>query len=88
MFFLLLLPLTTALFPGFFNPNRDTHRITTAIKLAFFTSLFPLFIHLSTGIEITADLLEWLKPHSFHATLHLYLDFYSIVFTPIALFVT
>nr|YP_006883704.1 NADH dehydrogenase subunit 5 [Trichiurus lepturus nanhaiensis]AFR90204.1 NADH dehydrogenase subunit 5 [Trichiurus lepturus nanhaiensis] len=88
VFLLLLLPLTTSLLPGYFSPNRDAHRITTAIKLAFFTSLFPLFIHLSTGIEVTADLLEWLKPHSFHATLHLYLDFYSIVFTPIALFVT
>nr|YP_010363758.1 NADH dehydrogenase subunit 5 [Trichiurus brevis]UNZ13111.1 NADH dehydrogenase subunit 5 [Trichiurus brevis] len=88
VFLLLLLPLAASLNPNLFSPSQDTRRITTAIKLAFFASLFPLSIHLSTGIEITADLLEWLKPYSFHATLHLYLDFYSIVFTPIALFVT
>nr|YP_010704904.1 NADH dehydrogenase subunit 5 [Lepturacanthus savala]WCP19612.1 NADH dehydrogenase subunit 5 [Lepturacanthus savala] len=88
IFFALLFPLAASLLPNLFNPQQDTDRIMTAIKLAFLTSLVPALFHLKLGTEMTVDLLEWLKPQSFHTTIHLYLDSYSIVFTPIALFVT
>lgn len=75
------------------SPNLRTHNwvppfTKTAVKMAFLASLLPLFIFLNYGIETVITTWTWTNIHIFNINLSLKFDFYSIVFTPIALFVT
>ena len=48
---LLALPVLTTLSPNPVPPHWATSQVKTAVKLAFFVSLVPLFIFLNEGTE-------------------------------------
>nr|QII69148.1 NADH dehydrogenase subunit 5 [Paradiplospinus antarcticus] len=84
---LLYPPLTT------FSPYRKAApwaltQVKTAVKLAFFVSLGPLFLFLNEGAEMVVTNWSWMNTLAFDISISLKFDLYSIIFTPIALYVT
>nr|NP_795726.1 NADH dehydrogenase subunit 5 [Alepocephalus tenebrosus]BAC58131.1 NADH dehydrogenase subunit 5 [Alepocephalus tenebrosus] len=88
IFGLLLYPLVTTLDP---NPQKSNWAVThvkTGVSTAFAVSLFPLFIFLDQGVETIVTNWHWMNTATFDINISLKFDHYSIIFTPIALYVT
>nr|BAE72183.1 NADH dehydrogenase subunit 5 [Oryzias latipes] len=88
IFLILILPVLGTLNP---NPSRGlwaTQNVKTAVKMAFFVSLLPLFIFLNDGVEVIMTNWEWMNTLMFNISVSFKFDLYSIVFVPVALYVT
>nr|YP_003331143.1 NADH dehydrogenase subunit 5 [Alepocephalus agassizii]BAI50101.1 NADH dehydrogenase subunit 5 [Alepocephalus agassizii] len=88
IFGLLLYPLVTTLDP---NPQKSNWAVThvkTGVSTAFAVSLLPLFIFLDQGVETIVTNWHWMNTATFDINISLKFDHYSIIFTPIALYVT
>nr|YP_008593584.1 NADH dehydrogenase subunit 5 [Assurger anzac]BAN83552.1 NADH dehydrogenase subunit 5 [Assurger anzac] len=85
---LLLLPIFSTLSPHPLSPSWATTQVKTAVKLAFFISLLPLFLFLNEGAEAIIYTWAWMNTHTFDISISLKFDHYSVIFTPIALYVT
>nr|YP_004841860.1 NADH dehydrogenase subunit 5 [Lepomis macrochirus]UXB58949.1 NADH dehydrogenase subunit 5 [Lepomis cyanellus]AEM66192.1 NADH dehydrogenase subunit 5 [Lepomis macrochirus]AJW75647.1 NADH dehydrogenase subunit 5 [Lepomis macrochirus]QLF99641.1 NADH dehydrogenase subunit 5 [Lepomis macrochirus]BAP46350.1 NADH dehydrogenase subunit 5 [Lepomis macrochirus] len=88
IFLLLLYPVVTTLSP---KPQDNTwalSHVKTAVKLAFFTSLLPLSLFLNEGAETIITSWTWMNTLTFDVSISLKFDSYSIIFTPVALYVT
>nr|WEW79268.1 NADH dehydrogenase subunit 5 [Bostrychus sp. s RZ-2023] len=88
IFVLLLYPILTTLNPAPKNESWALTHVKTAVKLAFFVSLLPLFLFLSEGAETIITSWNWMNTLIFDINISLKFDFYSIIFTPVALYVT
>nr|ACJ43671.1 NADH dehydrogenase subunit 5 [Lyciasalamandra flavimembris] len=62
--------------------------VMTSVKYSFFMSLLPLLIFMNHGLESTTINLSWMIIHNFNISSSIKLDQYSVLFMPIALFVT
>lgn len=88
IFMLLIYPLLTTLNP---HPPKNTCNplhVKTAVKLAFFVSLLPLFLFLNEGVETITTNWNWINTQTFDINLSFKFDQYSIIFIPVALYVT
>nr|QNK04341.1 NADH dehydrogenase subunit 5 [Argentina silus] len=85
---LLIFPLATTFSPNSTPQTWALSHVKTAVKTAFFTSLLPLFIFLNEGAETIVTTWQWMNTNTFDITLSFKFDHYSIIFTPIALYVT
>nr|BBU26147.1 NADH dehydrogenase subunit 5 [Synchiropus splendidus] len=63
-------------------------KVKTAVKLAFFVSLLPLALFLNTGLETLTYTWHWTDFSYLSLSLSFKFDLYTIIFTPIALYVT
>nr|WNH23126.1 NADH dehydrogenase subunit 5 [Apogon maculatus] len=88
IFGLLSYPILTTLSPKPLDQNWAVNQVKTAVKLAFFVSLLPLFLFLSEGVETIVTTWNWMNTTTFDVNISLKFDHYSIIFTPIALYVT
>nr|WNH17327.1 NADH dehydrogenase subunit 5 [Nemateleotris magnifica] len=88
IFSLLFYPLLTTLSPSPKPPTWASDKVKTSVKLAFFVSLLPLFLFLSEGAEAVVTNWSWMNTHIFDINISFKFDFYSIIFTPVALYVT
>nr|AIU44941.1 NADH dehydrogenase subunit 5 [Haemorhous purpureus] len=78
----ILLPLLSPKFKN--TPNI----ITNTVKTSFLISLIPMTIHIHSGTESLTTLWKWKFIMNFKIPISLKMDFYSLTFFPIALFVS
>nr|QDP13524.1 NADH dehydrogenase subunit 5 [Sicyopterus pugnans] len=88
IFALLSYPLLTTLSPAPKPANWAETHVKTAVKLAFFVSLLPLFLFIAEGAETVITNWTWMNTLIFDINISLKFDFYSLIFTPVALYVT
>nr|YP_011007734.1 NADH dehydrogenase subunit 5 [Gobiobotia jiangxiensis]WAW79925.1 NADH dehydrogenase subunit 5 [Gobiobotia jiangxiensis] len=84
---ILVLPLLTALDPN----QKDSKWANTAVNaviIAFFISLLPLMIFLNLGVENVITNLHWMNTQTFDINISFKFDHYSLIFIPVALYVT
>nr|YP_009072313.1 NADH dehydrogenase subunit 5 [Zebrias zebrinus]AGH27482.1 NADH dehydrogenase subunit 5 [Zebrias zebrinus] len=87
IFILLSYPILTTLTTNHKPPLLPTN-IKTAVMLAFFTSLAPLFLFLNFGLQTISTDWTWATMNTFDISVSFKFDLYSIIFTPVALYVT
>nr|YP_010000388.1 NADH dehydrogenase subunit 5 [Sitta europaea]QOD96261.1 NADH dehydrogenase subunit 5 [Sitta europaea] len=90
---LMLLTITTLLTPIILPMLSDKLKsspltITNTVKTSFLISLIPMTIHIHSGMESLITIWEWKFIMNFKIPISLKLDFYSLTFFPIALFVS
>nr|YP_004347740.1 NADH dehydrogenase subunit 5 [Tetraodon biocellatus]BAK09844.1 NADH dehydrogenase subunit 5 [Tetraodon biocellatus] len=88
IFTLLIYPILTTLSPNPQSPDWALKQVKTAVKLAFLISLLPLFLFFNEGAEAVITNWSWMNTHTFDINISLKFDHYSIIFTPVALYVT
>nr|YP_002520019.1 NADH dehydrogenase subunit 5 [Pseudalutarius nasicornis]BAH10483.1 NADH dehydrogenase subunit 5 [Pseudalutarius nasicornis] len=85
---LLMHPIISALAPSPPAPDWALKRVKTGVKMAFFVSLLPLTIFLNEGVEVITSTWSWMGTETFKLGVSFYFDSYSIIFTPVALYVS
>nr|YP_009316472.1 NADH dehydrogenase subunit 5 [Halaelurus buergeri]AOV83440.1 NADH dehydrogenase subunit 5 [Halaelurus buergeri] len=88
IFTILIFPLLTSLSPKELKHNWSSLYVKTAVKISFFISLIPLTIFLDQGLESIITNWNWMNMGAFDINMSFKFDLYSIIFTPVALYVT
>nr|YP_001936247.1 NADH dehydrogenase subunit 5 [Syrmaticus soemmerringii ijimae]BAG16193.1 NADH dehydrogenase subunit 5 [Syrmaticus soemmerringii ijimae] len=84
----LLVLLTPIILPLLLNLKNPPQSIPKTIKTAFLISLIPMTIFLHSELESITTYWEWQPIQNFKVPISLKMDLYSMMFFPIALFVT
>nr|YP_009311603.1 NADH dehydrogenase subunit 5 [Clinostomus elongatus]BAV70545.1 NADH dehydrogenase subunit 5 [Clinostomus elongatus] len=84
----LIFPLLMTLSPNPQKPEWASTYVKTAVSTAFFISLLPLMIFLDQGVESITTNWQWMNTQMFDTNISFKFDHYSLIFTPIALYVT
>nr|YP_004347649.1 NADH dehydrogenase subunit 5 [Marilyna darwinii]BAK10052.1 NADH dehydrogenase subunit 5 [Marilyna darwinii] len=85
---ILIYPILTTLNYKPLHHDWPLKQVKTSVKLAFLVSLLPLALFLNEGAESVTTNLTWTNTHTFDINISFKFDSYSIIFTPIALYVT
>nr|WDE86613.1 NADH dehydrogenase subunit 5 [Vireo solitarius] len=89
MLLTLMTLLTPIIFPLLANSLKNTpHIIMNTVKTSFLLSLVPMTIFIHSGTESLVTLWEWKFIMNFKIPVSLKMDFYTLTFFPIALFVS
>nr|WNH17080.1 NADH dehydrogenase subunit 5 [Sargocentron punctatissimum] len=88
IFTLLIYPLLTTFNPTPKEATWALSHVKNAVKAAFFVSLIPLFLFLNEGAETIITNWNWMNTSTFDINISFKFDHYSIIFIPIALYVT
>nr|AOS85514.1 NADH dehydrogenase subunit 5 [Ovis ammon darwini] len=86
-----LILLTTPIAAINFNTHKSTNYplyVKTTISCAFITSMIPTMMFIHTGQEMIISNWHWLTIQTLKLSLSFKMDFFSMMFVPVALFVT
>nr|ACJ43567.1 NADH dehydrogenase subunit 5 [Cynops ensicauda] len=83
---LLTIPLSMSILMK--TPKTWPTTVKASVKHSFLLSLLPAFIFMNSGLESTMINFSWMTIYSFNISSSIKIDQYSVLFTPIALFVT
>nr|YP_010948668.1 NADH dehydrogenase subunit 5 [Ophichthus erabo]WMV70240.1 NADH dehydrogenase subunit 5 [Ophichthus erabo] len=86
--FILTYPILTSLSPNQLKKDWAQTHVKTAVQMAFFISLLPLCIFLDQGMELISTNWQWTNTMTFDLNTSFKFDQYSLIFTPVALYVT
>uniref|UniRef100_UPI00315C4F9A NADH dehydrogenase subunit 5 n=1 Tax=Millerichthys robustus TaxID=2588674 RepID=UPI00315C4F9A len=87
-FSMLFYPLITHPFSHHQGENWSQNKITSAVKMAFFLSLFPLFLFINEGMETITTIYNCLTISNFNIQVSFKFDAYSLMFSTVAFYVT
>nr|WDD44919.1 NADH dehydrogenase subunit 5 [Crocidura batakorum] len=85
--FMLALPVMMAFLPVY-KTNKYPFYVKTTISCAFFTSLIPALLFFNSGYEMIISNWHWMTLQTVKLALSFKLDYFSLLFMPVALFVT
>nr|YP_010037167.1 NADH dehydrogenase subunit 5 [Galerella sanguinea]QQW47839.1 NADH dehydrogenase subunit 5 [Galerella sanguinea] len=85
--FMLLLPIMVTSTKAYKN-NLYPSYVKTTISYAFITSMIPAMIFINSGQEAIISNWHWLSIQTLKLSMSFKLDYFSIIFVPVALFVT
>nr|BAU46427.1 NADH dehydrogenase subunit 5 [Acheilognathus cyanostigma] len=85
---ILVFPLLVTLNPKPRAPNWANTHVKAAVSTSFFISLLPLMIFLDQGLETIVTNWHWMNTQIFDTNISFKFDHYSLIFIPIALYVT
>nr|WNH20526.1 NADH dehydrogenase subunit 5 [Taenianotus triacanthus] len=88
IFIILSLPVLSTFTPYPPRPHQTALSVKTAVALAFFISLYPLFLYIHQGAESVITCIHWFNILTFDVNISFKFDQYSLVFIPVALYVT
>lgn len=88
IFIILLYPIITSITSPKINEKWFNVQVKSAVKISFFISLIPLTFFLDQGLESTTINWNWINIESLNINISFKFDIYSIIFTPVALYVT
>lgn len=88
IFVLLLTPIILSLTPKPLPSHWPLTSVKTSVKIATFISFIPLLMFINEGTESIITTWTWANTTMFDLNISFKFDFYSIIFTPIALYVT
>nr|WDD44921.1 NADH dehydrogenase subunit 5 [Palawanosorex muscorum] len=83
----LILPIMMSLSP-MYKSNKYTYYVKETTSYSFFISLIPTFIFLNSGYETIISNWHWTTIQTIKLSLSFKLDYFSLLFIPVALFVT
>nr|AHX02797.1 NADH dehydrogenase subunit 5 [Lepus californicus] len=84
---ILILPIVAS-FTNIFNYSNYPYYVKTSVSYAFMISLIPTLIFIISNQETMVSNWHWMTIHTLKLTTSFKLDYFSMLFTPIALFVT
>nr|YP_009502815.1 NADH dehydrogenase subunit 5 [Zenkerella insignis]ASM91486.1 NADH dehydrogenase subunit 5 [Zenkerella insignis] len=84
---LLTLPIMTIPTPMYKSKEYPTY-VTTMVKSAFILSLIPTTMFIYSGQETVISNWHWMSIQTMNLTLSFKLDYFSVLFIPVALYVT
>nr|UFX54100.1 NADH dehydrogenase subunit 5 [Cryptotis nigrescens] len=84
---MLVLPVIMSFFP-IYKTNQYPYYVKTIISYAFLTSLIPTLIFINLGHEAVISNWHWMTIQTIKLSLSFKLDYFSMLFIPVALFVT
>ena len=84
---LLTIPIIITGFDTYKTSNYPLH-VKTTISCAFISSIIPTIIFIHTGQEIIISNWRWLTIQTLKLSLSFKIDYFSIIFVPVALFIT
>nr|ADU18234.1 NADH dehydrogenase subunit 5 [Noturus nocturnus] len=85
---ILMWPLMMTLSPNPLNQKWALEHAKTAVSTAFFINTIPLIIFLDQGTESIINTWNWMNIMNFDINISFKFDHYSLIFTPVALYVT
>nr|YP_010501075.1 NADH dehydrogenase subunit 5 [Cottus bendirei]UXB58962.1 NADH dehydrogenase subunit 5 [Cottus bendirei] len=88
IFTLLAYPVLSTLTPQTKTSDWAMSCVKTTVKFGFFVSLLPLFLFFNEGAETIVTSWTWMNTTCFDINISFKFDHYSIIFTPIALYVS
>nr|QKY60284.1 NADH dehydrogenase subunit 5 [Crocidura sibirica] len=83
----LLVPVALTLFPTY-KTNKYPYYVKMAISYAFFISLIPTLLFINFGHEAIISNWHWMTLQTIKPSMSFKLDYFSLLFMPVALFVT